>query len=257
MTTLNATTVIASREESPNAGEHARNVPVRHYRIGAVDVSLRSSVATVAREFDELYKPYRCALPPGDAIETEVTRTRQWPDPRRKYVISTGGEQRFVLSQRRAVLPHIEWALNWHVMTHLAGHYQVHASAVQRGPTGVLFSGDPGSGKSTLAIGLLLRGWKYHSDEFALIDPQALRLHPYPKAICVKKSAYRLLKGLGVPLPAPSWGSMLSIGRGFMSYAPWYPIFPGLAIMLLVLGVYLLGDGLRDVLDPRRQKTIL
>ena len=63
--------------------------------------------------------------------------------------------------------------------------------------------------------------------------------------------------GLGVPLPAPSWGSMLSIGRGFMAYAPWYPIFPGLAIMLLVLGVYLLGDGLRDVLDPRRQKSIM
>lgn len=62
--------------------------------------------------------------------------------------------------------------------------------------------------------------------------------------------------GLGVPLPAPSWGSMLSIGRGYMSQAPWYSIFPGLAIMLLVLGVYLLGDGLRDVLDPRRQKSI-
>lgn len=62
--------------------------------------------------------------------------------------------------------------------------------------------------------------------------------------------------GLGVPLPAPSWGSMLSIGRAYMSYAPWYSMAPGLAIMLLVLGVYLLGDGLRDVLDPRRQKTI-
>ncbi len=62
--------------------------------------------------------------------------------------------------------------------------------------------------------------------------------------------------GLGVPLPAPSWGSMLSIGRTFMAYAWWYPIFPGLAIMLLVLGVYLLGDGLRDVLDPRRQKIV-
>ena len=61
--------------------------------------------------------------------------------------------------------------------------------------------------------------------------------------------------GLGVPLPAPSWGSMLSIGRTYMSYAPWYPIAPGLAIMFLVLGVYLLGDGLRDVLDPRRQKS--
>lgn len=62
--------------------------------------------------------------------------------------------------------------------------------------------------------------------------------------------------GLGVPLPAPSWGSMLSIGRTYMNYAPWYSIAPGLAIMFLVLGVYLLGDGLRDVLDPRRQKSI-
>ncbi len=62
--------------------------------------------------------------------------------------------------------------------------------------------------------------------------------------------------GLGVPLPDPSWGSMLSIGRAYMSQAPWYSLAPGLAIMLLVLGVYLLGDGLRDVLDPRRQKSI-
>lgn len=62
--------------------------------------------------------------------------------------------------------------------------------------------------------------------------------------------------GLGTPLPAPSWGSMLSIGRGYMVWAPWYVLFPGLAIVLLVLGVYLLGDGLRDVLDPRRQKSL-
>jgi peptide/nickel transport system permease protein len=60
--------------------------------------------------------------------------------------------------------------------------------------------------------------------------------------------------GLGVPLPAPSWGSMLSVGRGYLDDAPWYALAPGLAIMLLVPGVYLLGDGLRDVLDPRRQK---
>jgi len=59
--------------------------------------------------------------------------------------------------------------------------------------------------------------------------------------------------GLGVPPPAPSWGALLSIGRGYMAYAPWYALFPGLAIMALVLGIYLLGDGLRDVLDPRRK----
>ena len=59
--------------------------------------------------------------------------------------------------------------------------------------------------------------------------------------------------GLGTPLPAPSWGSMLSVGRGYLPLAPWYGIFPGLAITLMVMGFYLLGDGLRDALDPRRQ----
>ncbi len=60
--------------------------------------------------------------------------------------------------------------------------------------------------------------------------------------------------GLGTPLPRASWGTMLSIGRGYLPLAPWYGIFPGLAITFLVMGFYLLGDGLRDALDPRRQK---
>ncbi len=59
--------------------------------------------------------------------------------------------------------------------------------------------------------------------------------------------------GLGQQPPAPSWGSMLSESRTLMELAPWLAIFPGLAIMLAVLGFNLLGDGLRDVLDPRVQ----
>jgi len=62
--------------------------------------------------------------------------------------------------------------------------------------------------------------------------------------------------GLGTQPPDPSWGRMLSEGRGFLGQAPWMGIFPGLAIMLSVLGFNLLGDGLRDVLDPRwRRRT--
>jgi len=57
--------------------------------------------------------------------------------------------------------------------------------------------------------------------------------------------------GLGVPPPAPSWGNILSDGRNFISQAPWLTIFPGLAITLSVLGFNTLGDGLRDVLDPK------
>lgn len=57
--------------------------------------------------------------------------------------------------------------------------------------------------------------------------------------------------GLGTQPPDPSWGRMLSEGRAYMRQAPWMGIFPGLAIMVSVLGFNLLGDGLRDVLDPR------
>lgn len=57
--------------------------------------------------------------------------------------------------------------------------------------------------------------------------------------------------GLGTQPPDPSWGRMLAEGRAFLRQAPWMGIFPGLAIMVSVLGFNLLGDGLRDVLDPR------
>jgi peptide/nickel transport system permease protein len=57
--------------------------------------------------------------------------------------------------------------------------------------------------------------------------------------------------GLGAPPPAPSWGQMIADNRRFLSLAPWATVAPGLAIMLVVLGFNLLGDGLRDALDPR------
>lgn len=59
--------------------------------------------------------------------------------------------------------------------------------------------------------------------------------------------------GLGAQPPTPSWGSMLNEGRTFILVAPHLTIFPGMAIMLLVLGFNFLGDGLRDALDPKRR----
>jgi peptide/nickel transport system permease protein len=57
--------------------------------------------------------------------------------------------------------------------------------------------------------------------------------------------------GMGAQPPIPSWGSILAGGRTYMRLAPWVTIFPGVAIMLTVLGFNMLGDGLRDALDPR------
>lgn len=57
--------------------------------------------------------------------------------------------------------------------------------------------------------------------------------------------------GLGIQPPAPEWGSMLSGSRQYLRYAWWVTTFPGLAIMITILSLNLLGDGLRDALDPR------
>ena len=57
--------------------------------------------------------------------------------------------------------------------------------------------------------------------------------------------------GLGASPPTPEWGSMLATGRSFMLTAPWIATFPGLAILITVIGFNLIGDGLRDLLDPR------
>jgi peptide/nickel transport system permease protein len=62
--------------------------------------------------------------------------------------------------------------------------------------------------------------------------------------------------GLGTQPPDPSWGRMLSEGRSFLREAPWMGIFPGLAIMISVMGFNFLGDGLRDLLDPRLRNVL-
>ncbi|KFI25918.1 ABC transporter permease [Paenirhodobacter enshiensis] len=59
--------------------------------------------------------------------------------------------------------------------------------------------------------------------------------------------------GLGQQAPAPSWGAMLNTAKNFLTQAPTYALFPGVAIFLTVVGFNLLGDGLRDALDPREQ----
>jgi peptide/nickel transport system permease protein len=60
--------------------------------------------------------------------------------------------------------------------------------------------------------------------------------------------------GLGIPPPAPSWGAMLDEGRNYLTTGWWLALFPGLAILALVLGINLVGDWLRDALDPRVER---
>jgi peptide/nickel transport system permease protein len=60
--------------------------------------------------------------------------------------------------------------------------------------------------------------------------------------------------GAGAPPSVPSWGTMLSDSKGLLQQAPWTMLFPGAAVTLAVFGLNLVGDGLRDLLDPRLRR---
>jgi peptide/nickel transport system permease protein len=86
-----------------------------------------------------------------------------------------------------------------------------------------------------------------------IMAPMIVMVTVYLSSAILSEAALSFL-GLGTQPPEPSWGGMLNIARRYMEISPWMAIFPGLAIMLIVMGFNFLGDGLRDVLDPRLQE---
>jgi len=89
----------------------------------------------------------------------------------------------------------------------------------------------------------------------SLHDPEALHRpprRPFARRRQIAEAALSFL-GLGQQPPSPSWGSMLYAAQRFLTNAPWMAIWPGLAIFLMVLSLNLVGDGLRDALDPRER----
>jgi peptide/nickel transport system permease protein len=73
----------------------------------------------------------------------------------------------------------------------------------------------------------------------------------YVFAVAILNEAVLSYIGVGPPPPTPTFGAIIANGRDFIVAAPWITMAPGLTVLVCVLGLNLLGDGLRDVLDPR------
>jgi peptide/nickel transport system permease protein len=94
-------------------------------------------------------------------------------------------------------------------------------------------------------------GWIFVRHLLPNISPVLIVQGTVAFAIAILAEAALSYLGLGTPPPAPSWGRMLSEAQSYLGQAPLLALWPGLAIALSVLGFNLLGDGLRDLLDPR------
>lgn len=83
----------------------------------------------------------------------------------------------------------------------------------------------------------------------------ALVIGTFAMATAIISEASLSFLGLGVPPSIPTWGGMLSDGRAYISTSWWLALFPGLSIFFTVLGINMLGDGMRDILDPRLKRS--
>jgi HprK-related kinase A len=191
---------IADALRAPGLKVQSRTLRRRHYRIGPVPIGLRSDVPEVEREFNELYHPYEVAVPARDELQIDVESRWSWRWMRRYSGIFADGRSVNAAYSHLSILPQIEWAINGMIVRHLPGYLQFHASVMSLNGMGAIFAGDPGHGKSTLAAALLMRGWSYLSDEFALIDPNTKQLVAYPKALCIKAGSFDVLHRLGLPI---------------------------------------------------------
>jgi len=173
----------------------------RFFRIGEIDVCVRSEVPDVLPELALLYGDWE-QNHLVDGLTVSVQRRRSRYTGGRRFIIDGGGDQLFSVKRMEEILPHVEWAVNWEVVKRVERFLQVHAAVMQRGSAACVMPGSPGSGKTTLAAGLLSRGWRLLSDEFALVSPQSGRVHPYPKALCIKQGSMQVVRSLGLPLMA-------------------------------------------------------
>jgi HprK-related kinase A len=169
-----------------------------HFRLGEIGISLRSEPAGPREDFASLYRPFRLDHPgPGETIRMEVRKAGRCS---RRFAIVGDGEPIGKTVARDEVMPYLEWGINWRVIARFPEFLQLHAASLARMGQAVIFAGDSGRGKSTLSAALLARGWKYLSDEFALVQTETLRLHPFPKAVCLKEGAFDVVNQLDLSL---------------------------------------------------------
>jgi len=169
--------------------------------IGDVRVRLRSKWPAIIAEFAELYPPEPAgAGATGDCIEIEVQPFKRSRLGRQLYRVFADGREIGGWRPGNGVFPLVEWGINLSVVARRKEFLQLHAASLTNRGSGFIFAGESGCGKSTLAAILLANGWDYLCDEFALIDPHTLCLHPFRKALCIKAGSYPIIRRLGLPV---------------------------------------------------------
>jgi len=112
------------------------------------------------------------------------------------WELDKGGQAVFRTQSWDELLSHVEWTINTTAVESLRRFYQIHASAVSKEGRAIICPASPGSGKTTFCFWMVLRGYRYLSDEIVLLDPDTRQLAPFPKSLSIKEGTYSLMRSL-------------------------------------------------------------
>ena len=208
---------------------------------GPFVVRLTTPIESLAEEVQFLYHDFPVA-PAGAFADFRVeigqpAGLRRWWRPQAVFLFD--GAMPFEPLPLRLVIPMLEWSLNWCAASEAHQYLIIHAAVVERDGLAMILPGVSGSGKSTLCAGLVHRGWRLLSDEFALMRPQDGRLVPWPRPISLKGQSIDLIRKLapefrvGSVVPDTEKGTVAhlrppteSVRRTDDTAAPAWIIFP-------------------------------
>lgn len=164
--------------------------------LGPLLARVRLSNRLVAQQFVSLYQAFPGSTTEGFAhLDVKVGR-RKWPaglfKPQARFI--SEGREPFVPLPEAHALPLIEWGLNWTIATQAPNFLVIHAAVVALNDRAIILPGNPGAGKSTLCAALVAHGWRLLSDEFALIHPDTLQIHPIPRPISLKNASIDIIR---------------------------------------------------------------
>lgn len=170
--------------------------PGLFFRSGPFSIHLRSDLPDLPGLFKRLYADYPL-LADGAFADFHVRLYRQrglrrWWRPQVQFQVDD--EAPFFPFPQDTALPFLEWGLNWCIASRAHQYLMLHAGALEKDGRVLLLPAWPGAGKSTLCAGLIHRGWRLLSDEFALVRPADLQIVPLPRPIALKNESIALLR---------------------------------------------------------------
>lgn len=164
--------------------------------VGPFVVRLRSDIPEVSHHIENVYGDFPASEGAGGHFDLTITSDsllRRYV--RRQVFLTIGGTRPFLPLPARLAGPFFDWGLNWCVGQTAHQWVALHSAVLERRGYALIMPAAPGSGKSTLCAALAHSGWRFFSDEFALIDPDTLRVRALPRPISLKKRSIDVIRG--------------------------------------------------------------